>query len=122
MIRQETILAAADNSGARKLYCIGTVGKSGAAVARLGDVVTCSVRGAVPNSQVRDHEVVRAVIVRVRKEARREDGSYIRFDDNAGVVIDKNGNLRATRIFGPVAGELKERGFGKIASMAREVY
>lgn len=122
MIQQEAMLNVADNSGAKKLYVIGVVEKSGAQVASLGDVVTCSVKEAIPTGQVKEHEIVRAVIARTKKEVRRKDGSYIRFDDNAAVIIDKQGNPRGTRIFGPVARELRERGFGKIVAMAREVH
>lgn len=121
MVAPRSFLKSADNSGAKNLVVIGMGKGSGRRFARLGDVVTCTVRGAIPNSQVKDHEIVKAVIVRTRKEVRRKDGSYIRFSDNAGVVIDNNNLPRATRIFGPIANEIKKRGFAKIASLAKEV-
>lgn len=122
MVKQGTILRVADNSGAKKLNVIRIVGRGNVQVAGLADVVIASVRGATSIGHVDDHEVVRVVLVRTKKEHRRDDGSYIRFDDNAGVVIDKNGNPRATRIFGPIAREIKEAGYDRIASLAKEVY
>jgi large subunit ribosomal protein L14 len=123
MIQRETFLAVADNSGAKALRVIGIPRRGKARVASLGDVVTISVRGADPRGVVKDHAIEHAAIVRTRKEVRRPDGSYIRFDDNAGVIIDKkNGNPKGSRIFGPVAREVRERGFKKIASLAKEVY
>lgn len=122
MVQHRTILKVADNSGAKNLYVITPLGGSGKRKATLGQLVTVAVKGANPNGQVKDHEIVRAVIVRTRKEVRRVDGSYIKFDDNAGVVIDKDGNLRATRIFGPIAREVREAGFTKIISLAKEVW
>lgn len=121
MIHLNTILNLADNSGAKKIKVIrvhrGNLGKGS-----VGDLVTASVRGADPNGQVKDNEVVKAVIVRVRKEIRRKNGSWIRFDDNAAVIIDpKSKNPRATRIFGPIAREIKDAGYAKIASLAPEV-
>lgn len=110
----------ADNSGARKLMVIGVsprVGKT----ASIGDVVSCVVHGADPGGTVLDKEKVKVLIVRTKKEVRRRDGSYIRFDDNAGVVIDKNGLPRGTRVIGPIVREIKEAGYTKIASLAREV-
>ena len=121
MLAPRSILTVADNSGAKKLVVIGIGKGTGKRFAKIGDVVTCAVRGAIPNSQVKDHELVKAIIVRTKKEARRPDGSYIRFSDNAAVVIDNNNLPRATRIFGPIAGEIKKKGFSKIASLAKEV-
>jgi large subunit ribosomal protein L14 len=120
MIQLRSILKLADNSGARRLMVIGVpqrVGKT----ASLGDVVNCVVDRADPNGVVKDKEKVSAVIVRTKKEVRREDGSYIRFDDNAAVIIDKQGLPRGTRILGPIAREVREKGFTKIASLCREV-
>ena len=123
MIQKQSVLKCADNSGAKKLNVIGIPGYSKKRFAKVGDIVTCSVRGTTGiGTNVKDHEVVRAVIVRTRKEIRRKDGSYIRFDDNAAVVIDKNKVPRATRIFGPVARELRDNGFNKIVSLAPEVW
>ena len=101
---------------------IQPLGGSGKRKAELGQVVVGVVKGADPNGQVKNHEVVRILIVRTKKELRRSDGSYIKFDDNAGVVIDKEGNLRSTRIFGPVAREVRDAGFSKIVSLAQEVW
>lgn len=123
MIQQESILICADNSGAKKLNVIGVPGFSKVRFASIGDVVTCSVRGTTGiGTNVKDHEVVKAVIVRTKKEVRRRDGSYIRFDDNAAVIVDKNKVPRATRIFGPVARELRDLGYNKIVSLAPEVW
>ncbi len=123
MIQKETILVAADNSGAKALRVIGIMHRGKVRTASLGDVVTVSVRGADPRGVVKDHAIEEAVIVRARKEVRRADGSYIRFDDNAGVIIDKKGGTpKGSRIFGPVAREVRERGFKRVASLAREVY
>src|SRR3989344_92912 len=123
MIQQKTILVSADNSGAKQLVVIHMYGGSKRKFARIGDVIHCVVKEAAPNGQVKDSEMVKAVVVRTRKEFRRPDGSYIRFSDNAAVIIDnpKDKNVRGTRIFGPIAREVKERGFAKIASMATEV-
>jgi large subunit ribosomal protein L14 len=107
MIQSETYLNVADNSGAKKLFCIKVLGGSRRRYASIGDIIVCSVKNAIPNSQLRKGEKVRAVIVRTKKEIRRIDGSYIRFDDNAAVVIDNQLNPRGTRIFGPVARELR---------------
>lgn len=115
-----SMLIPADNSGAKKLMVIGISGRIGKK-ATLGQAVLCVVRGADPAGAVTDHEKVRVVIVRARKEVRRSDGSYVRFDDNAGVVIDKQGLMRGTRVLGPIAREVKEAGFNKIASLAKEV-
>jgi large subunit ribosomal protein L14 len=120
MIQLRTILTPADNSGANKLMVIGMSSKIGK-VATLGDVVNCVVEKADPNGAVSDKEKVRVLIVRCKKEVRRRDGTYIRFDDNAGVVIDKLGLPRGTRILGPIAREIKEKGYTKISSLAREV-
>lgn len=123
MIQLRSILVSADNSGARKLRVIGfRPGGSGRRFAYLGQVVTCVVLAADPNGVVKDDELVQAVLVRTKKERRRSDGSFIRFDDNAAVVIDKDGNPRGTRIFGPVAREVKEKGFNRLASQAQELF
>lgn len=123
MIQVGSVIKSADNSGAKQLNVIGIPGYSKIRFATVGDVITCSVRGTTGiGSNVNDHEVVKAVIVRTRKESRRKDGSYIRFDDNAGVIIDKSKVPRATRIFGPVARELRDAGFMKIVSLAQEVW
>lgn len=121
MIQQETRLKVADNSGARELLCIKVLGGSRRRYAGVGDIVVCSVKAAQPGSAVKKGEVVRAVIVRTRKEQGRPDGSYIRFDENAAVVLDGNNNPRGTRIFGPVARELRDLGFMKIVSLSPEV-
>lgn len=104
------------------MQVINLKGGSGKRFARLGETVTAVVKGADPNSQVKNGEIVTAILVRARKEVRRNDGSYIRFDDNAGIVIDKDGNIRATRVFGPVAKEVRDKGFNKISSLATEVW
>ncbi|TMC11594.1 MAG: 50S ribosomal protein L14 [Chloroflexi bacterium] len=121
MIQQETRLRVADNSGARELLCIRVVGGSYRRYASVGDVITATVKSAQPGGQVKKGEVVKAVVVRVAKEYRRPDGSNIRFDDNAAVLINPQNNPRGTRIFGPVARELRERNFMKIVSLAPEV-
>lgn len=123
MIQHRTRLTVADNTGAKSLYVIQIYGGSRRKFGYVGDVVNCVVKGADANGTVKDHEMVKAVIVRTAKEHRRPDGSYIRFDDNAGVVIDtiKDKNPRGTRVFGPVARELRDRGFTKIVSLAPEV-
>lgn len=120
MLQLRSQLSLADNSGAKKLMIIGISTKIGK-IAGLGDVVRCSVKGADPNSAVTNKQLVSALIVRTKKETRRKDGTYIRFDDNAAVVIDKNGLPKGTRILGPIAREVKEAGYTKIASLAREV-
>ena len=120
MVQHRTMLVPADNSGAKRLMIIGVPGRVGK-FATLGDVVPCVVKGADPAGAVINHEKVRVLIVRTRKEVGRKDGSYVRFDDNAGVVIDKMGLPRGTRILGPVAREVKDAGYHKIASLAREV-
>lgn len=122
MVQHRTILTVADNSGAKKIQVIQPLGGSGKRKATLGQLVVAVVKGADPNGQVKDHEVVKVVIVRTKKEARRDDGSYIKFDDNAGVVVDNDGNLRSTRIFGPIAREVRDAGYSKIISLAGEVW
>ena len=121
MLASRSILTVADNSGAKKLVVIGIGKGTGKRFAKVGDTITCAVRGAIPNSQVKDHEIIKALVVRTKKETRRSDGSYIRFSDNAAVIIDSNNLPRATRIFGPIAVEIKKKGFSKIASLAKEV-
>ena len=120
MIQMQSMLAVADNSGARKVQCIKVLGGSKRRYAGLGDIIICSVKEAIPNGQVKKGEVVRCVIVRVKKEVRRDDGSYIRFDQTAAELVDATGAPRGTRIFGPVARELRERKFTKIVSLAPE--
>lgn len=122
MVQHRTILTVADNSGAKALQVIQPLGGSGKRKATLAQKVVAVVKGADPNGQVKDHEVVKVVIVRCKKELRRDDGSYIKFDDNAGVIIDDEGNLRSTRIFGPIAREVRDAGYTKIASLAQEVW
>ncbi|MCH4220795.1 MAG: 50S ribosomal protein L14 [Eggerthellaceae bacterium] len=120
MIQMQTMLTVADNSGARKVRCIKVLGGSKRRYAGLGDVIICSVQEAIPNAAVKKGEVVRCVVVRVNKEVRRPDGSYIRFDQNACVLIDTTGAPRGTRIFGPVARELRDKKYMKIVSLAPE--
>ncbi len=120
MIQMQTKLAVADNSGARKVQCIKVLGGSKRRYAGLGDVVICSVKEAMPNGSIKKGEIVRCVVVRIKKEVRRPDGSYIKFDQNAVVIIDDNGAPRGTRIFGPVARELREKKYMKIVSLAPE--
>lgn len=123
MIQQKTIMTAADNSGAKTLIVIHVFGGSGRKFGSIGDVVNAVVRTAIPHGQVKESDMVKAVIVRTRKEVRRKDGSYVRFSDNAAVIIDsiKDKNAKGSRIFGPIAREVRDRGFTKIASMAVEV-
>ena len=121
MIQRETRLKVADNSGAREVLCINIVGGSARRYASLGDVITCTVKDAQPGGTVKMHQVVRAVVVRTSKEVRRSDGSYIRFDDNACVIIGEDEKPRGTRIFGPVARELRNKQFMRIVSLAPEV-
>ena len=121
MIQNRSILNVADNSGAKKLMMIGMPGRSRQRFAYLGDIVTSVVKKADPQGGVKESEIVKVVLVRAKKETRRPDGSYVRFDENAAVVIDGQGNPRGSRIFGPVAREVRERGFLKIASLAPEV-
>ncbi len=121
MIQSTTYLDSADNTGAKRLYCIKVLGGSGRKYARLGDVVVVSVKEAIPNAKVDKGSVHQAVIVRVRKEQRRNDGSYVRFDNNAAVLINKENEPMGTRVFGPIARELRTKGFMKIISLAPEV-
>ena len=121
MIQEETHLIVADNSGAKKVRCIRVLGGSDRRYAGLGDQVIVSVKSAIPNAAVKKGEVARAVIVRTKKETRRKDGSFIRFDENAAVLITETGEPRGSRIFGPVARELRERQYMKIVSLAPEV-
>ena len=120
MIQAQTMLNVADNSGARKVRCFKVLGGSKRRYASVGDVVICAVQEALPNGSIKKGAVVRAVIVRTKKEIRRKDGSYIRFDDNACVLIDNNGAPKGTRVFGPVARELRDRKYLKITSLAPE--
>jgi len=121
MIQVESYLNVADNSGAKKLKCIKVLGGSRRRYATIGDVVMCSVKNAVPNAPLRKGDKVKAIVVRTKKEIRRADGSYIRFDENAAVVVDSQLNPKGTRIFGPVARELRNKNFMKIVSLAPEV-
>ena len=121
MIQQESRLKVADNTGARELLCIRVLGGSTRRYARIGDTIVASVKDATPGGVVKKGDVVKAVVVRTVKETRRKDGSYIRFDENAAVVINDDGNPKGTRIFGPVARELREKKFMKIVSLAPEV-
>src|SRR3989344_16665 len=123
MVQLRTVLKAADNSGAKSLMVIHVYGGSKRRFGYIGDVVNCVVNGATSIGQVKDSQIVKVVLVRTRKEKRRQDGSFIRFSDNAGVVIDnaKDKNPIGTRVFGPIAREVKDKGFSKIASMAVEV-
>ena len=120
MIQKESYLEVADNSGAKALQCIQVIGSTRKRFAFIGDIIKCSVKKAIPGGMVKKGEVITAVIVRTRKEYRREDGSYIRFGDNAAVII-KDGEPISTRILGPVARELRTRGYSKIISLAPEV-
>ena len=121
MIQQESRLRVADNTGARELLCIRVLGGTQRRYASIGDVIVCSVKDALPGGQVKKGEVVKAVIVRTVKENRRNDGSYIKFDENAAVIIKDDNEPRGTRIFGPVARELRDKRFMKIISLAPEV-
>jgi large subunit ribosomal protein L14 len=121
MIRSETMLKVADNSGARKILCITPLGGGVGKTASIGDVISASVKEADPESKIPKGKVVRAVVVRARKELRRRDGSYIRFDENAAVIIDAQNEPIGTRVFGPVGRELRDRKFMKIVSLAPEV-
>lgn len=122
MVQVESMIKSADNTGAKKLKVIKVLGGYKKRYARLGDVVTASVKEATPHSMVKKGDVVHAVLVRTKKEVRRQDGSYIRFDDNAAVIIDtKNKDMKGTRVFGPVARELRNLGYQKIISLAPEV-
>jgi len=121
MIQLRTIVNVADNSGARKLQCFKVKGGSHRKYASLGDIIVCSVRDAIPTSPLKKGDVVKAVVVRMKKETRRTDGSYIRFDDNAVCVITGTKEPKGTRVFGPIARELREKNFLKIISLAPEV-
>jgi large subunit ribosomal protein L14 len=121
MIQLTTVLNVADNSGAKKLFCIQVLGGTKRRFGTIGDVIVASVREAIPNSNIAKGSVVKAVIVRTKKEIRRADGSYVRFDDNAAVIIDNNGDPKGTRIFGPVGRELRAREYMRILSLAPEV-
>ncbi|OGO00086.1 MAG: 50S ribosomal protein L14 [Chloroflexi bacterium RBG_13_52_14] len=121
MIQTFTRLKVADNSGAKKIMCINVLGGTRRRYARLGDVIVASVKEAIPGAAVKKGDVVRAVVVRTVKVQSRPDGSYIRFDENAAVILDEKGNPKGSRIFGPVARELRERDFMKIVSLAPEV-
>jgi len=121
MIQEQTKLKVADNSGARVIECVKVLGGSKRKYGYVGDIIVAAVKEALPDSQIKKGEVVKAVVVRTHKEYKREDGSYIRFDDNAAVIIDNTNNPRGTRIFGPVPRELREKKFTKIISLAPEV-
>ena len=121
MIQAETRLQVADNTGAREIMCIKVLGGSRRRTAGLGDVIVCSVKSVIPGSDIKKKTIVQAVIVRCKKSTRRPDGSYIKFDSNAAVIIDKDKNPRGTRIFGAVARELREKNYMKIVSLANEV-
>jgi len=121
VIQQETVLRVGDNTGAKKVLCIKVLGGSARKYATVGDVIVASVKEATPGGVVKKGDVVKAVVVRTKKEIRRPDGSYIAFSENAAVIIDDNNNPRGTRIFGPVARELREKNFMKIISLAPEV-
>lgn len=121
MIQEETNLTVADNSGAKKIRCIRVLGGHGKKYATVGDLIVITVKSAIPNAPVKKGKVYKAVVVRTKKEVRRKDGSYIRFDDNAAVILNEKGEPRGTRIFGPVARELREKNYMRIVSLAPEV-
>tara|TARA_B100000965_G_C19211656_1_gene591874 strand:+ start:68 stop:436 length:369 start_codon:yes stop_codon:yes gene_type:complete len=121
MIQQESRLKVADNSGAKEILCIRVLGGTKARYASIGDTIVGTVKNALPSGTVKKSQVVKAVVIRTKKEVRRGDGSYIRFGDNACVIIDENGQMKGTRVFGPVARELRDRDFMKIVSLAPEV-
>jgi large subunit ribosomal protein L14 len=121
MIQQYTRLKVGDNTGARSLMCVNVLGGSGRQYAAVGDIIVCAVKKAIPNGMVKKGEVVKAVVVRCAKPYKRLDGSYIRFDENAAVILADGNNPKGTRIFGPVARELREKNFTKIISLAPEV-
>ena len=121
MIQMQTRLAVADNTGAKELMCIRVLGGTHRRTAGIGDIIVCGVKSGIPGAELKKGTVVRAVIVRCKQSTRREDGSYVRFDSNAAVIIDNEKNPRGTRIFGAVARELRERNFMKIVSLASEV-
>ena len=121
MIQQQSLMKVADNTGAKELMCIRVLGGTGRRYANIGDIVVCSVKKAIPGGMVKKGDVVKAVIVRSAKGLKRADGSYIKFDENAAVIIKEDGTPKGTRIFGPVARELREKDFLKILSLAPEV-
>ena len=121
MIQQESRLKVADNSGAKEILCIRVLGGTKTRYASIGDKIVGTVKQAIPSGNVKKGQVVKAVVVRTKKEVRRKDGSYIRFSDNACVIIDENSQMKGTRVFGPVARELRNKGFMKIVSLAPEV-
>jgi large subunit ribosomal protein L14 len=121
MIQVQTRLTCADNTGARELMCIRVMGGSNRKYASVGDVIVAAVKDALPNMPVKKSEVVKCVVVRVRQNVKRKDGTTIRFDDNAAVIIQKDGNPKGTRVFGPIARELRDKNFTKIISLAPEV-
>jgi len=121
MVQEETNLVVADNSGAKRVRCIRVLGGHGKKYAKVGDLIVVSVKAAIPNGNIKKGEVTRAVIVRTKKEIKRQDGSYIRFDENAAVLLNAKGEPRGTRIFGPVCRELREKSYMKIVSLAPEV-
>lgn len=121
MIRMRTILEVADNTGARKASCIGVIGRSGKMTADVGDIITANIKEATPDASIKQGEVVKGVVVRTKNRIRRPDGTFLRFDSNALVIIDAQMNPRGTRIFGPVPRELRDKGFMKIISLAPEV-
>ncbi|MBQ1863727.1 MAG: 50S ribosomal protein L14 [Thermoguttaceae bacterium] len=121
MIQMQTRLDSADNTGAKELQCIKVLGGTHRRTAKLGDIIVCSVKSVIPGSQIKKGQVVKAVIVRTKQPTRREDGSYIKFDTNAVVLVDNDKNPRGTRIFGAVGRELRDLGFMKIVSLASEV-
>jgi len=121
MIQMQTRLAVADNTGAKEVYCIKVLGGARKRFARVGDIIVCSVKSVIPGSDIKKGAVVKAVVVRCKQPTRRVDGSYVRFDGNAAVIIDNDKNPRGTRIFGAVARELRDRNFMKIVSLASEV-
>ena len=121
MVQQQTILKVADNTGAKEIMCIRCLGGSYRKYARIGDIIVASVKTAIPGGVVKKGDVVKAVVVRTKKPTRRADGSYVRFDENAAVIISEDGTPKGTRIFGPVARELREKDYMKILSLAPEV-
>ena len=121
MVQQESILKVADNSGAKEVLCIRVLGGTKKRYASLGDTIVVTVKQADPSGGVKKGQIAKAVVVRTRKEVRRKDGSYIRFDDNSCVLLDENGEMRGTRVFGPVARELREHNYMKVISLAPEV-
>ena len=121
MVQQETRLAVADNTGAKEVLCIKVLGGSKKRYARVGDLIVVTIKKSIPSATLKKGEVHKAVVVRTKKETKRKDGSYIRFDDNACVIIDENSQMKGTRVFGPVARELRENNFMKVVSLAPEV-